>query len=149
MNEIVIPAARRLKTESKSYLAYEIPDFVRDYYWMFVTQQDEKNIHYEKLKITKPFKPRSTGKHSQNHHANGHVQQLCVQTGIDFEVMKYYTKKLAISRGYPFDTAPDGAVIPWSETRIDTTQCGYWIEAIHQFAAEHDYWLKEDDFGVL
>lgn len=149
MREILIPAARRLKTNSRLYLSYEIPPFIRDYYWYLVQQHEEKGIHFEKLKISKPFKARTTGEKSQNHHINGHIQQLSVQTGMDFDILKYYFKRKAIGRGYPFDTDPDGEPIPWSETRIDITQAGYLIDTIHQFADENGYWLKEDDFGIM
>ena len=149
MREILIPAARRLETNSKLYLAYELPEFARDFYWHMVDQHEEKGIHFERLKISKPMKPRTTGEKSQNHHINGHIQQLCVETGMDFDVLKYYFKKKAISRGYPFDTDPDGEAVPWSESRISTEQAGYLIDTIHQFADENDIYLKEDDFGIL
>jgi len=149
MNEILVPAARRLETESKFYLAYELPAFVRDYYWLFVEQQEEKNIHFDKLKISKPFKARTTGKHSQCNHINGHIAQIANITGMDFDTLKLYFKRLAIKRKYPFDTAPDGKAEPWSERRIDTTQAGYLIDEIHQWADENDIRLKEDDFGIL
>ncbi len=149
MKELIIPAARRLNNTDKTMLAYEIPVPFRDYYWYMVQEHERKGIHFEKLRISKPFKPRTTGKHSQNHHINGHIQQLCVQTGMDFDTLKYYLKRLAISRNYPFDTTPDGDIVPWSERRISTEQAAILIETIHQFAAENGYWLKEDDFGIL
>ena len=92
MRELIITAARRLETKSPLYLAYELPDFVRDYYWHMVKQHEERGIYFEKLRISQPFKPRTTGDKSQNHHINGHIQQLCVQTGMDFDILKYYLK---------------------------------------------------------
>ena len=144
MNEIIIPAAKILKTNSNIITTYEIPEFVREYYWFFTNELLEKNIKYHKLRISKPFKQRTTGIHSQNHHINGHIQQICVQTGMDFDTLKSYFKRLAVDRGYPFDTAPDGNIEPWSESRIDTTQAGYLIDTIHQWAAENNKWLKEE-----
>jgi len=144
VNEIIISAAKRIINPNQCIASWELPHYVREVYDYWTKQQIAKGINFDKLTIKKPFKARTTGLKSQNHHANGHVQQLCIQTGWEFEVMKYYTKKLAIKMDYPFDTAPDGAVIPWSETRIDVEQCGYWIETLHQFAAENGYWLREE-----
>jgi len=149
MTEIIIPAAKRLKAETNNIMCYQIPEFVLDYYLLFVEQQEEKNIHFDKLKISKPFKQRTTGKHSQNHHINGHIAQIANITGMDFDTLKSYFKRLAIKRKYPFDTAPDGEAEPWSERRIDTTQAGYLIDEIHQFADENNITLKEDGFGIL
>lgn len=143
MTELII-VAKRVINPNQCIASWELPHHIREVYDYWTKQQIAKGINFDKLVIKKPFKARSTGLKSQNHHANGHVQQLCIQTGHDFEVMKYYTKKLAISRGFPFDTAPDGSVVPWSETRIDMEQCGYWIEAIHQFAGENDIRLREE-----
>ena len=149
MREILIPAARRLETNSKLYLAYELPEFARDFYWHMVDQHEGKGIHFERLKISKPFRPRSTGKHSQNHRINGFIQQICMLTGMDFDVMKYYFKKKAIRRGYPFKTDPDGEAVPDSEADISVEQAMALNDEIEQFAAEHDIYLKEDDFGIL
>ena len=143
MNEIVIVAAKRLKFDGV-HLYYEIPQYAQSAYSIWVNQQEEKKIDYDKIVIRKPFKARTTGDKSQNHHINGHIQDICIQTGNDFETMKQYLKKKAIRRGYPFDTDPDGDPIPWSESRIDTTQAGYLIDEIHQFADENGYWLKEE-----
>jgi len=149
MREIIIPAAKRVNTKSKLYTAYELPEFVRDYYWMMVKEHEDKGIHFEKLKISRPFRPRSTGKHSQNHRINGFIQQICVATGYEFEVMKYYLKKKAIRRRYPFTTDPDGTAVPVSEAKISVEQASLLIEEIEQFAAENGIHLIEDALGIL
>ena len=99
---------------------------------------------YCRNRVSKARKPRTTGVKSQNHHINGHIQQICVETGNDFETVKMYTKKQAINRGYPFDTFRSD-VIPWSESRADTIQAGYLIDEIHQLAAEIGITLKENE----
>ena len=143
MTELII-VAKRVINPNQCIASWELPHHVREYYDLWTKQQIAKGINFDKLIIKKPFQARSKGKKSQNHHANGHCQQLCMILGWDMEVMRFYTKKLAVSRGYPFDTDPDGSVIPWGETRIDIEQCGYWIEAIHQFADENDIRLREE-----
>ena len=96
-----------------------------------------------RCKISPSRKPRTTGKKSQNHRINGFIQQICVETGNDFDTVKIYCKKQAISRGYPFDEF-QGEIIPWSEARLDTIQAGILIDTIEQLAAELKIILKED-----
>jgi hypothetical protein len=94
-----------------------------------------KKDHYYRIRIDRPRKARTTGERSQNHHINGHCQQIAIETGNDLETVKMYCKEQAISEGYPFDEF-GGRAIPYSETRIDTVQAGVLIETIHRLAAE-------------
>ena len=95
--------------------------------------------------ITRPFRARTTGERSQNHHLNGHVQQICVETGNDFEAVKMYIKSLAVSQGYPFRTLPNGIPWPVSEADSSTEQCAILIEVAHQVAAEWGVALIESE----
>ena len=106
-------------------------------------QVEEPEKYKMTFSIEKKRKPRTTGKRSQNHRINGHIQVICKDNGEDFYFMKEWLKYKAIRRGYPFDTAPDGTVIPWSESRIDTIQAGYLCDEINQFAAERGILLPE------
>jgi len=144
MNQIIIPAARRLNIDNKTYLAYELPLFVRDYYWYFVKQNEKKGIHFEQLKISKPFKPRSTGWKSQNHHFNGHLQQLAACTGHSFGVMKIYIENESISAGWPIETGLDGVAYPKSEADVSSTEINAGIETCHRIAAELNCYLVEE-----
>ena len=135
MNEIIIPACKRLETSSLAFTAYEIPVFVRDYYWLFNNELLDKKITYHRLEISAPHKPRTTGDKSQNHHINGHCQQIAYELGYDFDVIKNTMKRGAVSMDYPFDTAPDGDIDPWSEGRINTEQAAILIEFIHYWCA--------------
>ena len=135
MKEIIIPAAKRLETGSLAFTAYEIPVFVRDYYWYLVNELLDRGIKYHKLRVSAPFKPRSTGEKSQNHAINGYCQQIAMELGYDFDTIKNTMKRGAVSMGYPFDTAPDDEIEPWSERRIDTDQAGHLIEFIKYWCA--------------
>ena len=84
-------------------------------------------------------KPRTTGWKSQNHHINGHCQQIAMGTGCSFSAVKERMKELAIDRGYPIETLPDGAVKARSEADVDTVAAAALIDTIHQFA---DEWLE-------
>ena len=87
-------------------------------------------------------KARTTGERSQNHHINGHVMQICKETGNDFDTVKLWCKRESMQEGYPFDSFKSVAV-PWSETRIDRVQAGILIETIHRLAAELNIRLVE------
>ena len=101
-----------------------------------------KKDHYYRIRIDRPRKARTTGDRSQNHHINGHCQQIAIETGNNFETVKTYCKEQAISEGYPYDEF-GGKMIPYSETRIDTVQAGVLIETIHRLAAELGIVLEE------
>ncbi len=143
MNEIII-VAKRIINPNQCIASWELPHSVREYYDFWTKQQIAKGINFDKLIIKKPFKPRTTGLRSQNHRINGFIQQIAMHTGIDFDVLKYYFKKKAIKRGYPFETDPEGEAIPLSEAKIDTTQAGYLNDEIEQFADENDITLREE-----
>ena len=45
------------------------------------------------ITIDKPHRPRTTGFGSQNHHLNGHIIQICNETGNDYDTVKSEIKK--------------------------------------------------------
>mgnify|MGYP000941707915 FL=1 len=96
------------------------------------------------FKIAPPRKLRTTGERSQNHHLNGHIQQICVETGNDFAAVKAVIKQMAVSMGYPFRTFR-GMVIPYSEAESSVQECAILIEAVHRLAAEEGILLKETE----
>ena len=95
------------------------------------------------LTMAKPRKPRTTGEKSQNHHLNGHVQQICIATGNTFDSVKRAVKMRAVDMGLPFTTLPNGDIDPMSEADMSTDQCALAIEASHQIAAEWGILLIE------
>lgn len=130
---------KRKRTGDDSIICFELPKSLRVGFWMWV----KKYPDFNKVTIERPFKPRTIGEKSQGHHINGHIQQICNETGNDFDSVKMAAKTRAIPRGYPFDTV-SGIVIPYSETRIDTIQAGYLIDELHQIAAELQIELVEE-----
>jgi hypothetical protein len=116
------------------------------------------------------YNSRSTGIKSQNTHINGHLQQICLDNGTDFDLLKMQMKVRAIKRGYPFLTLrmkteevplviaaadlnnmpvdqQEYIIVTWpkSESDINTVEAGYLIEEIHQYASEQNIELIEDD----
>ena len=96
------------------------------------------------LTAGKWYRRRTTGWKSQNHHINGHVQQICIETGQDFETVKMMVKYQAVSAGYPFVTYHN-YTIPKSEALCNTQEAAMLIEAAHVIAAELSIILKEED----
>ena len=90
-----------------------------------------------------PKRPRSTGKDSQNHHLNGHIMQICNETGNDYETVKTAIKMLAVENmGYPYKTIA-GQIVPQRESDSSTDECAKLIEAAHILAAELEIILQE------
>lgn len=107
---------------------------------------------FMRCQFSAPYKPRTTGKASQNHRINGFLMQICNETGNDFDDLKMYCKKRAIRRGYPVKvdgqgypiiSLETGDYIPESESKIDTVQASYLIEEIEQLASELGITLAE------
>ena len=107
-----------------------------------LTRKKFKN-DYCRCRLSPPRKPRTTGEKSQNHHLNGHIQQICVETGNSFDHVKIAVKLRAVEMGFPFRTIA-GQIIPYSETETDTAQCGILIESAHIIAAELGIFLREE-----
>ena len=139
---INLPATLRLSTGSSAAICFEIPIPYRTALWAMV---ESAKTDYWNVKISRPKRPRTTGWKSQNHHINGHVQQICTETGNTFSAVKERMKELAIGMGYPIETLPDGSVKPISESEIDTVQAGYLIDTIHMFCAEYGIRLIEEN----
>ena len=96
---------------------------------------NNKNNDYVLLTMQPPKRPRTTGKDSQNHHLNGHIMQICQETGNDYETVKYCVKMIAVEQmGYPYKEW-QGVITPQGESECSTEDCAKLIEASHVLAA--------------
>lgn len=120
--------------------------------WETVDRAYRKKITQLCIELSLPHRPRSTGERSQNHHFNGHLQQICVETGNDFGQLKLWIKRRAFTRGYPMKiddgnivlSIVDGEPLPKSEADASVEECALLIEEVHQVAAEADIILQEE-----
>lgn len=112
--------------------------------------EDHKRVH---ILIETEKRTRTTGEFSQSHHLNGHIQQICRETGNEFTTVKEYIKSRAIKRGYPqkafhgrpmFDLYDRPVGI--SEAESTTEQCAMLIEEAHALAADLGIILMEDSY---
>lgn len=103
----------------------------------------DKNNDYVLLTLQPPKRPRTTGKDSQNHHLNGHIMQICNETGNTYDVVKYCVKMLAVEEmGYPYKNIA-GHIVPQPESESSVEECALLIEAAHILAAQLSIILQE------
>jgi len=134
-------------------LSLIIPESYQEYKKQLLEYCVEKRGGFISLSLSPPKRPRSTGKGSQSHHLNGHVQQIATLTGQPFDDIKKYIKEHAIDRGFPILEDENGTMIldMWgnkqgiSEADCTIEECKYLIEESHQLAAELDIKLEEGE----
>lgn len=103
----------------------------------------DKHNDYVLVTLQPPKKPRTTGEGSQNHHLNGHIMQICNETGNSYDVIKYCVKMIAVEQlGYPYKTVA-GHIVPQPESESSTDECALLIEAAHILAAQLSIILQE------
>lgn len=103
----------------------------------------DKHNRFVLLTLQPPKRPRTTGKGSQNHHLNGHIIQICNETGNSYDAIKYCVKMLAVEEmGYPYEII-DGHIWPKAEHESSTDECAKLIEAAHVWAAHQGIILQE------
>lgn len=129
----------------KSRVVFEMPENAgfRQSVEKVLARCAEKNGGYVLVTLERPRKARTTGENSQNHHLNGHIMQICNETGNDFEAVKYCVKMIAVEQmGYPFKTVA-GHILPQGERQCSTGECAKLIEAAHILAADLGIVLQE------
>lgn len=103
----------------------------------------DKHNDYVLLTLESPKRPRTTGAYSQNHHLNGHIMQICNETGNSYEAVKNAVKMIAVEQmEYPY-TDFHGVITPKPERECSTEECAKLIEASHILAADLGLILQE------
>ena len=103
----------------------------------------DKHNDYVLVTIQPPRKPRTTGEHSQNHHLNGHIMQICNETQNSYNSVKDEIKRIATEEmGYPYEEI-NGHIHPIGESESSTDDCALLIEAAHVLAADLGIILQE------
>ena len=130
----------------KGHLCFTLPDdaFVLATIKKLLTTCQTKDDDYVRVTLRRPQRARTTGAYSQNHHLNGHIMQICAETGNDYEAVKNAVKMIAVEQmGYPY-TDFHGVITPKSESETDTAECAKLIEAVHVLAADLGMILREE-----
>ena len=103
----------------------------------------DKHNDYVLVTLQPPKRPRTTGENSQNHHLNGHIMQICNETGNDYDTVKDAVKQISVEQmGYPYKTI-GGRIVPQRERECSTDECAKLIEAAHVLAADLGIILQE------
>lgn len=134
------------RIDMKNHICFEAPQEpeLRQALRNVLTSCRDKYNDYVQVTIKPPYKPRTTGEGSQNHHLNGHIMQICNYTNNDYETIKYCIKMIAVEQmEYPYETIC-GHVIPKRESDCDTNECAKLIEASHILAAQLGIILREE-----
>ena len=105
----------------------------------------QKYGSYIKLEMSPPYKPRSTGKGSQNSKIWACIQQIAQETGNDIEDVEDFIKMKAVARGYPYKINKlTGQIRPASMTTINTVEASLLIQELQKLAAELEITLEEN-----
>lgn len=107
-----------------------------------LSQAKKNNKDYLLVTVQTVRKPRTVGEGSQNHHLNGHIMQICLETGNDYDTIKAIVKKIAVDMGYPYREVA-GHIVPIRERESSTEECAKLIEASHVLAGELRIVLRE------
>lgn len=141
----------RIKTGNRLVVSFDIPATRETEYAELILKGQPSDLY--DMTIYTLRRKRSTGWKSQNHHLNGHCQQIANETGNDFGDVKMFIKRRAIARGLQLMTKPngdlvyslvDGEPLPKSEQDMDTVECGYCIDESHILAGELGIVLIEE-----
>lgn len=129
----------------KGHVAFELPadGGSREAVRRELAKCRDRHSDYALVTIEPPKKPRTTGARSQNHHLNGHIMQICNETGNSYSAVKDEVKRIAVENlGYPYETV-NGHIHPKGESESSTDECAKLIEAAHLLAAEEGIILQE------
>lgn len=137
--------------DTKGFFGLKTPEAYKQAIQDLLKYCAEKRGGFVSFTLSAPRKPRTTGDKSQNHHLNGHIQQISLSTGQPFEDVKKYVKSRAIDMGYPM-LYRDGVLVLdlWdnpigiSEADASTEECSLLIESAHMVAAELGVILEEE-----
>lgn len=149
MTKFKLPNAKRIKTGTLEITSFYVPRIYQAEYRELVLKSPDQLD----LELSLHKKMRSIGPYSQGNHFNGHVQQICAETGNEFNDVKLYIKKQAMKRGLRYKTRDSGEIIyslidlepmPISEAEMTSEECSWCIEEAHILAAELGITLHEE-----
>ena len=122
----------RVKTGDRGLVTFLLPDYAREHYAEMIRKGQPDDVY--DVTIERPRLRRTTGPGSQNHHLNGHIQQIANEIGDNFDSVKLAIKFEARSLNYPGKDVA-GHWIPQSEKECNTEECAILIDTTHRIAA--------------
>lgn len=138
-------AVLKIESFTEGFLVLSAPGEVKAMLRGLVDLCKEKYGGYVRCDMSPPYKPRTTGKGSQNSKIWACIQQIAEATGNDLQDVEDYIKERAMKRGYPYSMNQlTGRPRPLSMTLIDTKEASILIDELHQLAAELGINLVEE-----
>lgn len=103
-----------------------------------VDKCEGKYSGFMRLDIAPPYRPRTTGKDSQNNLIWKLITLIAEATGNELVDVEEAVKERACKRGYPYRINKiTGRAKPKSMTEIDTVEAGYLIDELYEVCAEY------------
>jgi hypothetical protein len=131
--------ARRVDGDARM-LTIELPRSVAAMLAPIIERSEARHGGFLALSVGLPHAARSTGEKSQNHAIHGIMTALWDQSGaretMGYEAFRLWLKWRAIPT-WPYDAAPDGAMIPRSETDLSMDEARACIDWLRMFAADN------------
>jgi len=97
-------------------------------------KSDEKYGGYISIELKQPYKPRTTGKDSQNNLVWALITVIANEMGEDTDYVENLIKIKATSKGYPYKII-EGQMCPASMTKINTVECSYLIDTCYEMCS--------------
>ncbi len=117
-------------------LTIALPDSLRSRVWGWVYAVGAKTNFHFRIRMDKPFVPRSTGYKSQNHHLRGHCKQIAQFLGLTMsEVHETIKNELALWPEKMINGPHGERFVKESEADISMEVCAAAIELCHVWAA--------------
>jgi hypothetical protein len=138
------------RTYDRSSVTFEVNFGIREIFWKFIDQAGLKTNDYFRLRIDRPFRPRTTGPRSQSARFRGHCEDLAEQLA-DEHGAPIYTpreiaeamKRMTVPNGYPTHMSVDGIEEPNSEASLSVEQEAMLLKTQQLYADTHGFWLTE------
>lgn len=155
MKGIRLPAVRAVDV-NYGLAAFRLPHQAVD---VWTEMRTRSKSGYFQVHILQPFRPRTTGKRSQNNCEHGWLSWICQFTGYDFHDLELLLLRRAFRRGYPPLRNSKGEIVyslndkqalpkPFKETSIEEANLA--LAEIEQTAAELNINLpRYDEEGGL
>jgi hypothetical protein len=141
-------ATLKVEKWSEDIAAVEVNKAVRSEFWMFVDTLKEKTNGYFRIRIDRPFKPKSTGPRSQMARFRGHCEDISVQLielgqEITPEEVAEAMKRMSVAEGYGTHLSIDGIEMPNSLEGASMEQMAVVLKVQARYADTNNFWLTE------
>lgn len=111
----------------------------------FLNYVGEKTNWHFRIRIDRPFRPRTTGPRSQSARFRGHCEDLAQQIPGEYTAKQIADamKRMAVADGYRTRLSIDGTEEPVSEAELSMEEESLLLKVQQRYADVHGFWLTE------